>query len=328
MGRRMDPYEVFLHLAVVFAVLGALALLVRQIVPALVFIGLAAGVGALSRGGRPDDPGEQAAPLPGAWNTGHGSLQDELPPSPESDPIPYLPPAVPAMLTEPWAPCSRGVDLHVAARHRQARHRLLKQTRLSSTAVLIPDPTHPDGPTIAVVVGGEYVGDLAPGEALSYLAPLTRLSEVGRGIQVPIDVKLTVAYLPTPEGLTAANAVPRGAVALLPHGDPLQVRDVEAHRGVLDGYLRPGSQVWLALTLQADRETVRVHLDGHALGVLTGTDAESTLPLVAFCEARRLTPVAVASARGSSLKADVVLHCVRAQDADEHWLRSLGPNTP
>lgn len=328
MGRRLDPYEVFLHLAVVFAVLGALALLVRAIVPALVFIGLAAGVGVLSRGGRLEEPGTLAQPLPGAPNTGGRPLQDELPPVHENDTVPYLPPAIPAMLTQPWAPCSRGVDLHVAARHRQARHRLLKQTHLGSTAVLIPDPTHPDGPTIAVVVDGEYVGDLTPGEALSYLAPLTRLSETGRGLRVPIDANLTVAYLPMPEGLTAANAVPRGAIAALPHGDPLQARDVEAHRDVLDGYLRPGSQVWLALTLHADRETVRVHLDGKPLGVLTGTDAESMQPLVAFCKARRLTPVAVASARGSSLKAEVVLHCVRAQDADELWLRSLGPAVP
>ncbi|WP_168582931.1 hypothetical protein [Gephyromycinifex aptenodytis] len=333
MGRRIDPGEVFLHLAVVFAFFGAIALLVRQIIPGLVLLALAAGVGALARANARDLPEQPATPEHQECSALTGPVQDELPASTRAAPnhtAPHLPPAVPAQVDRPWAPCTHQIDLAVGARHRQARHRGLQRSPAPKQAVLVPDLSHPDGPSVAVIGGGEFIGDLPAQEALPYLGELTRLSDHGCAVSVPIDPDLTLVWLPPPAGVSPANLVPRGAVVRLPHGEPVPVREVEDHRDALNDYLQPGGEVWLALTLHNaagvdGAQVVRVDLDQRPLGVLSGSDAESMQPLVAFCHARQLTPVAVASARGSSLKAEVVLHCVRAQDADELWLRSLGP---
>lgn len=322
--RRIDPQEVFLHLAVVFGVLGGLALLLRLVVPAFVLLGLAVGVGVLSRRPEPDHP----APPP-VGPVIQDALESRTAPQASIDRIPHLPPAPPATTLDPWAPCTVTARVISGATHAQARRRMSDELRVHRQAVLVPDPEHPDLPhTVAVFVGDEHIGDLGSPDALAYAAVLGELATRGAALAVPIEDGLGAVRLPPPEGAEAANTVPRGSFVTLPHGGPMKVRQEPDHPEELLAVLRPGVDVWVAVTLHADGDDMRVDLDGHPVGRLAPIDAESMLPLVRFCASRRLTPVAAATVRGSSLLAQVTLFCLTAQDADELWLRSLGPEVP
>lgn len=348
----MEPGEVFLHLALVLGVLGGLSLLARLVVPGVVILAAAAGIYALSR----RTPPRALPPAPTVVLRGAGA---EEPPTPQDSrgsrrppevaragavdpaadaPIPDIPPRPTGRTARAWAPASRRVEASCAG-HPAAGRLLRAAPARDLDATLVTGPARPgpaSTPRVAVYVREDHVADLSDDLAAAYGPELRRLAEAGIDLRVGATLRAQTSgavsislALPGPGGIASANTVPRGSFVVLPHGEPIHVEGVEEHRDVVDAWLRPGHDVWLALTLRRGSGTredeAEVALDAQPVGTLSADAAADLLPLLDYCAARRLAPVAVAALRGSSLRADLRLHCVRAQDADETWLRSLGP---
>ena len=201
-------------------------------------------------------------------------------------------------------------------RHAAAWTRALR-AGAPTTALLVSDPTSAHHPfDVAVYVADEYVGDLQGDDLLDY------------GTARALDIAL-----PAPGAVAPANPIPAGVV--LPHGAPLGVQRTggttapEAEQA-LDRYARAGQDVWLAVTLRTVRpprggatRDVEVLLDEAVIGRLDPHEATDLTPLLTYLGDRDVVPVAAAVLRGSSLHRSLTLSCLRAQDADEDWLRAV-----
>lgn len=361
--RRIDVGAVMMHLALAIAVVGGALLMLRQTVPSLTAFAVAAGLFTLGRRTPPPvaprrepSPRVQDLPLitrpaadtvdgaePAEGSESGGSTES---PQRAGDLIPRLPPPPAGRPVAPWAPATRRITVSDERRHAAAMARVRRRGP-HLRAVLVSDLNSPHHPfAVAVHVDEEYVGDLTGDALLDYGERLATLAV--RGIDIsPQAVCLPHGLdidLPEPEGLVPENDVPAGVV--LPHGSPSAVEAVtpdapaasdaveasEAAGRVLARYVRPGRDVWLAVTLAAvrpprRRDPVReidVLLDGVVVGRVRHDEVEDFAPLLAFCKDRDLVPVVAAVLRGSSLHSRLTLSCIRAHDADEDWLRSLG----
>jgi hypothetical protein len=79
---------------------------------------------------------------------------------------------------------------------------------------------------------------------------------------------------------------------------------------------------------RAAPELVEVRIDGERVGVLSGVTSNNLLPLVKYIEARGWEPTGRALVKGSTLKADGEITAIKAQEADEAWLKALGESVP
>ena len=63
-----------------------------------------------------------------------------------------------------------------------------------------------------------------------------------------------------------------------------------------------------------------MQIDGQRVGVLSSTQTSNLLPLVRLAHRGSRTATARAVVRGNSLKADVTLYVLRAQDVPPEWI--------
>lgn len=218
-------------------------------------------------------------------------------------------------------------------RHAAAWTRALR-AGAPTTALLVSDPTSAHHPfDVAVYVADEYVGDLQGDDLLDYGTALAALRTTGVEADAYGTARALDIALPAPGAVAPANPIPAGVV--LPHGAPLGVQRTggttapEAEQA-LDRYARAGQDVWLAVTLRTVRpprggaaRDVEVLLDEAVIGRLDPHEATDLTPLLTYLGDRDVVPVAAAVLRGSSLHRSLTLSCLRAQDADEDWLRAV-----
>ncbi|WNM25288.1 DUF2510 domain-containing protein [Demequina capsici] len=211
-------------------------------------------------------------------------------------------------------------------------------------AQIVADFGNPyDSHALAVWVRGQHVGYFDRDTASEWAPYLRDVKRAGGYLEVPARVwaaaredrvaaRVTVR-LPNPDELMAANTPPKDGVTL-PRGSMIQVTKEEDHMAVLTRYTN-GTTLPLAVTLHAIHEirarsateTVEVRIDGERVGILSPTQSANLLPLVKYVEERGQTAIAHATLKGNSLKADVTLDVLKAQDVPDVWLAALGPKT-
>lgn len=252
----------------------------------------------------------------------------------------------------PWSPKTRQFEVAGEYYRQDNVSRLFKGIRISGPdgaelelpATLVPDPSNPfDRNAVAVYVNDLHVGYMERGDAATYHRPVADMASRGlaatvrsrqwaRGRGGDVHARVTLS-LPEPDGFMAANELPESAV-ILPAGNTIQVTRENEHMDVLTPWLNPlGREVSLAATLHAiidirarsAVEAVEVQVGGNAVGILTPTQTANLLPLVKFFNDRHLVPVACATLKGNTIKADLTLHVAKAQDVDPGWLDSHGP---
>ncbi|SNS42634.1 hypothetical protein SAMN06309944_0206 [Micrococcales bacterium KH10] len=214
-------------------------------------------------------------------------------------------------------------------------------------AALADDSDNPyDSNAVAVWIGGHHVGYLDRYTAEEYHPIVADLAAMGRHLSLGsrtwmstagrhVNARVTLS-LPPVNGIRPANNLPDEAHVVLPTGSTIQVTKEEDHMDVLSKIVEHSPEVHVAATLHAIHEirprssveTVEIDIDGERVGILTPTQAANMLPLVKFFEERGIVPVAKATVKGSSLKADVTLNVIKAQEAEQDWLDSFGPPLP
>lgn len=219
---------------------------------------------------------------------------------------------------------------------------------LDLTAHLADDSHNPyDRNAVAVWTEGRHIGYLERADAVIWHATIAELAARRLHLVVPLRLwardpgyggqcyARAVLGMPGLDGLSPQNHLPADPHVILPVGSTIQVTGEEQHMDAIAAFV-PTSGAHVAATLHAIEEvrprsvveTVEVRIDDERVGILTQTQSANILPLVRHVEARKLTPVCRAVVVGNSLKADVTLHVVKAQDVDEEWLDSLGPIAP
>jgi hypothetical protein len=128
--------------------------------------------------------------------------------------------------------------------------------------------------------------------------------------------------------LAPVNHPPADAHAILPYGNAIQVTGEEGHMAALVPLLSPEGECWVHATLheiaeqmaRSAKTLLEVRINGAVVGKLTPKMSAELLPVVRHLAARGALSVARAILKGNSLKADVVLHAVRANQVPQDWL--------
>lgn len=254
----------------------------------------------------------------------------------------------------PWAPARIPVEV-VGETFRPDSFRAIFQgqhwtgdggAEVKGVAALVRDPENPhDANAVAVWFWGQHVGYL-PADMAARYSPWMERALGTRGLAAEARVwgrlaggnvraRVTV-HLPEPHGLGPINSLPDEPHVVLPPGSRIQVTKEEEHMDVLREIVVSGVNTPIAVTLHAIHEirprsaveSVEVRIYGERVGVLSPAQSTNLLPLVRYIEKRGLVVVSRASLSGSVLKADVVLNCIRADEADTDWLARLGPVAP
>lgn len=252
---------------------------------------------------------------------------------------------------EPWSISASSIEVVGEAYRDAAFLRLFQGINISGydgadltlPAALADDAGNPhDRNAVAVWVGGHHVGYLDRDTARRWHPVVSDMASQHRHLAVRSRVWASTArgrvsarvtlYAPDPTMIHPVNGLPSGPHLVLPAGSTIQVTQEDRHMDVLAPFAT-GSDAPVAVTLHAIHEirprsayeAVEVKIDGQRVGVLTRQQSENLLPLVKYIEDRAMVPVARATLKGNQLKADVVLHVVKAQDVDQAWLHSLGP---
>lgn len=253
----------------------------------------------------------------------------------------------------PWAPARIPVEVAGEA-FRPESFRAIFQghhwtgdggAEVKGVAALTRDTENPyDSNAVAVWFWGQHVGYLPADVAAKYspwiernlgYRPLAAEARVWGRLAGSVRARVTVR-LPEPHGIGPINSLPEEPHVVLPPGSRIQVTKEEEHMDVLREAVVSGVDTPIAVTLHAIHEirprsaieAVEVRIYGERVGVLSPAQSTNLLPLVKYIEERGLLVVARATVSGSVLKADVVLNCIRADEADADWLATLGPVVP
>ncbi|WP_197023617.1 HIRAN domain-containing protein [Rhodococcus sp. UNC363MFTsu5.1] len=245
-----------------------------------------------------------------------------------------------------------GESHHEAAIRRLYAGRIPENgSELDLVAYLVPEPHNPhDSNAVSVEVGGAIVGYLPREDAVRYSPVLRALTDQGlqpfapcqvwasewegtewddRGRAVPRTVfraRVTVG-IGEPHLCVPANLPPQQGHVMLPYGSAVQIGGEDKHMDAIAPFLRSEGECWAYATLHAvteqlartSREVVEVRLDGRLVGQMTPKMSESYLPVIAhLAETGRLT-AARALVKGNRLKAEVVIHALRAHELPAHW---------
>jgi HIRAN domain len=214
---------------------------------------------------------------------------------------------------------------------------------------LVHEPDNPYGfEAVAVWVDAKHhVGYLPRSDAAQY-AP--KLDSLGYGAYLMAPARVWIGLdgegktygsvtvrVPEPQGILPFNDLPDEPFTVLPSGTAIQVQGEEAHMDVLRGFALGSSTRHVAATLHVvetqktpssvKQSLVEVRLDGERVGVLTKAMSDQVRDLVTFVTDCGRVPVARAVVKGSTLRADVVLHVARAVDVGQRWLDSAAPAT-
>lgn len=135
-----------------------------------------------------------------------------------------------------------------------------------------------------------------------------------------------------PHMLIPANKPPAGLYQILPLGSAIRVTGEEGHMAAISPYLNVAGECWVHATVhettdvaaRSSKTLAEVRIDGNTVGRLTPKLAADMLPTVQFLAVRGETTCVCASVKGNSLKADVVLYSLRANELPAGWFTGLG----
>ena len=131
------------------------------------------------------------------------------------------------------------------------------------------------------------------------------------------------------------NEPPSEAHTMLPHGSALQVRKEENHQDVLRRYVNRHGECWVygslhpvtEQTARTTRELVEVRVDGERVGDLTPAMSAEFIPVIARLAERGRATGAKLIVKGNQIKAEVVLHAMKAHQLPAEWVAEhLAPN--
>lgn len=237
--------------------------------------------------------------------------------------------------------------------HKAAYRRILPSpvprdgTDISVRAHLIPEPGNRHDPNaVAVSVDGLTIGHLAKEIAPEYQPMLIDLNQRGRAAVVTChihanefsdgqsgrpDLYVSAALvLDEPWMCLPINAEPSAPFALLPYGSAVQARKEEEHKEVLAAYLDDHGERWAWGTLhrievggaRTQKAVVEIHLDGRTVGELTPAMSEKYLPVVDELQSCGRLTAARVIVKGNRVRADVILHAMKANELTKEWLDS------
>lgn len=134
-----------------------------------------------------------------------------------------------------------------------------------------------------------------------------------------------------PHMLIPANKPPTAPHQLLPTGSAIQVSGEEDHMPEISPYLNSAGECWVHATLheitevgpRSSKTLAEVRIDGNRVGRLTPKLSGDMLPTVRFLAGRGETTSVCAIVKGNSLKADVVLYSMRANELPAGWFTGL-----
>ncbi len=274
---------------------------------------------------------------------------------PNPKPLDHRPPEPSGQSVQPWSVKTRRFEV-AGEFYRMRNIELLFANESTNTvdgaemsldATLVPDSGNPfDQQAVAVFVGGLHIGYLERGEASKYHTALAKLAQTGRVLTVAsrqwargsagdLGARVTLD-LPDPTGLVPRNRLPESS-AVLPAGGAVQVAGEDKHMDALIPLLDPaGSDVHVAVSLHTTIETrarstnelIEVRLSGKLVGFLSKAQTANFASLVKYVTDRGLVPVARATLRGNTIKADVTLHVAKAHEVSPEWLQSLVDSAP
>jgi hypothetical protein len=135
-----------------------------------------------------------------------------------------------------------------------------------------------------------------------------------------------------PHLLIPANKPPAGLYQILPLGSAIRVTGEEGHMAAISPYLNVAGECWVHATVHETTEAgarstktlAEVRIDGNTVGRLTPKLSADMLPTVQFLGGRGETTCVCAIVKGNSLKADVVLYSMRANELPAGWFAALG----
>ena len=276
-------------------------------------------------------------------------------PHPRSDQ--HKPPRPLASTVVPWTKPVSNIEVagesyrraEIAAAFRGLPVQLPNGHEIEESAVLVPDPHNPfDSNAVAVYLRGQHVGYLPASDAVHWHRSLLDLTMAGQSLAVEsrawarLDETHTVRArvtlrMPSRSGLLPANGLPGRPHVVLPSGSVIQVTKEDEHMESIANLLDPtGAEVPLAVTLHAivdirprsAVDAVQVQVNGEPVGILSKASSDNLLPLVRHVAAAGRLPVARATLRGNTLKADITLNVAKAQDVDPAWVAQIGPAAP
>lgn len=142
--------------------------------------------------------------------------------------------------------------------------------------------------------------------------------------------------LPEPHMLIPANKPPAALHQILPTGSAIQVTGEEDHMPAITPYLNVAGECWVHATIhetievgpRSSKALAEVRVDGNTVGRLTPKLSGDMLPTVQFLAGRGEMTCVHAIVKGNSLKAEVVLYSLRAQELPAGWFTGLGTPLP
>lgn len=192
---------------------------------------------------------------------------------------------------------------------------------------------HPAAP--AVIVNGQWVGNLVDPAAEPYALLVNELYERGQRLEVAAKVwalddrgttRANVRIrLPRPEEIDPPGPMPSGRHVLLPRGVKVQVTGEDKHMDQLGALLDGEPEVSVVITLHCaqpstGKRRVEVRAYGETVGYLTPYMSEHFLPLVDACDEEGVTVACHGLVQGNQIKADVLLDTRRAGDLSDDWI--------
>jgi HIRAN domain len=225
-------------------------------------------------------------------------------------------------------------------------------SELVVTVQLVPDPANrSDRNAVAVWAGSRQLGHLPREEAARYAPVLSTLVAHGWAPQVSArvwasewssdyddrggfnaSVRLDLA---DPHLLVPVNAPPSDPHRMLPAGSAIQVTGEDQHLDALIPWLRPEGECWVHATLheiveqltRSTRTVLEVRIDGCRVGQLTPKMSGELLAAVRHLGEQGLVTGVRALVKGNRIKAEVVLHVVRAHELPDSWLTAAEANS-
>nr|WP_255556464.1 HIRAN domain-containing protein [Tessaracoccus palaemonis] len=242
----------------------------------------------------------------------------------------------------PWGRCINTFEIEGEADHRGEIARLMasRGVTLGVEGTSVKDvPAHlvPSGGlrAPAVVVAGEWVGNLTDPQAANYATVVAELAQRGLKLEVQANVWARIDYgtvranvkvkLPSLSEIEAPGPMPSGAYVLLPRGSVVQVTGEERYLNEVAALLNGNNEHPVVATLHVasiakGKERIEVRVYGDVIGQLTPYMSENFLPLVKLCDEEGISVACHALVKGNQIKADIVLDTAKAGDLSDGWI--------
>lgn len=241
---------------------------------------------------------------------------------------------------EPWGGCNARTEVEFEYLHRTEIAFVLRDHGANPNAQfrLRANIVQSTGPSPAVVINGQWVGNVVEDVSPQLREVLRRLGERGKALDVPARLwtanddgtlrsRVTV-WLPEASAIEPPGPMPGGAHLVLPSGSKIQVTGEEQYLNELVALLDGEPEVDVVAELyrlekasaRSTRIVVGVRVYGDEAGALTPATSAHFLPLIEACDEEGVTVCCRAIVKGNQLKADVVLNAKKAGELSDEWI--------